>query len=136
MRVARAPDILRGRAELHRSRKFGNQRPRIGADDVRSQYAVRRFVGEDLHEPICLAHRAGARIGGEREFADVVGDTCGFQLFLVLTDRGDLRPSIDHAGNGAVVYVPRLPGQPFGKCNAFLSALCASIGPAMASPIA
>ena len=54
----------------------------VGADDVHAEHAVGLGVGEDLHEAVGLLIGLGAAIGGERKFADIVGDAGGLQFFL------------------------------------------------------
>ena len=91
MRVAGAGQIFRRAAEFHQHAGFGDQFAGADAEDVNAEHAVGRGVGENLHEAVGLAHRARAAIGGEGEFADLVGDALGLQLFLGRADRGDFR---------------------------------------------
>ena len=88
-----------------------------------TEQSIGGLVGEDFHKSIGVAHRSGAAVGGEGEFADFVGDVTGFQFFLGLADRGDLRPGVNHAGNGVVVHVPGLPGEDLGHGDALILAL-------------
>ena len=65
----------------------------------------------------------GAAVGGEREFADLVGDAGGLQLLLGLADRGDLRAGVDHVRDDVVVHVAGLAGEDFGDRDALVLGL-------------
>ncbi len=140
VRVARPRHILGRRAEFHRGDQLRDQRAGIRADDVRTRAGdrgrlARRAVSQS--RPSRPSHaRAHSRWNGN--FANVIGHPGSLQLLLGLTDRRNLRPRIDHARDRAIIpHALPAASEAFGQCHAFSSsALCASIGPAMASPIA
>ena len=90
------------------------------ANDVDAQHLVGRGIGEDFHKAIGVLHGAGAAVGGEGEFAGLVGDACRFQLFLGLADRGDFRRGVDNAGNDIKIHMAMLASHDFGNGNAFV----------------
>ena len=69
MGVAGARDILGGTTEFHRQRRFGDQRPGLGAHDVDAEYAIGRGVGQHLGEAVGVADGFRPAVGGEREAA-------------------------------------------------------------------
>src|SRR3546814_1209209 len=86
-------------------RSLVNQAAGIGADDVRAEYAVGLLVGKDLDETFGRVVAARAAVGGEGKFAHPVCDPGLLELLLGFADRGDLRRSIDNAGNRVIVDV-------------------------------
>ncbi len=55
-----------------------------GRDNVHTQHAVGFLIGEHLHKPVGCAVGAGTAIGGEREFANIIGDAGAFSSSSVL----------------------------------------------------
>ena len=90
--------------------------PRMCTPSTRSVLASARI----LTKPSVVEIDLGAAIGGERKFADIVGDAGGFQLFLGFADGGDFRIGIDHVRNHVVVHMAGLAGEDFGDRDAFL----------------
>ncbi len=78
-------------AELHQDCGFRDQLAGVGANDVDAEHTIRRGVGENFDEAVGHVNGLGAAVGGEREFADVVGDACGFKFFLGLADARHFR---------------------------------------------
>ena len=63
--------LLRGALHFQRQNRLGDQLGRIRPDDVDAQdFSVLR-IGHDLDEAFVLADDAGARVGGERELANL-----------------------------------------------------------------
>ena len=89
--------------------------PMICAPSTKSVCLVRQH----LHEPVRHVHRPGAAIGGE-------GGTCpprysmpaAFSSSSVAPTDGHFRPGINHARNGVVVHMARLPGDDLGHGHA------------------
>ena len=79
--------------------------------------------------PSTGALAAGARVGGERESADLHATLLLFQLFLGLADRSGLGRGVDDARNGVVVDVRRLARHRFDRGDAFLLGLVRQHGP-------
>ena len=101
---------------------------------MRAEQSIGRLVREELPEPVGVAHRRRAAVRGEREFAEL-RPAGGFQLLLGQADPGDFGPGVDEPGNEPS-YMTRLARKRSGESTPSSSALCASIGPAMTSPIA
>ena len=90
-----------------------------------------------LTKPSVVAHRAGAAVGGEREFADVVGDAGSLQLLPRSRRRRRLRATCRRcSGSPRSSRGPAWPARISASATPSSSALCASIGPAITSPIA
>ena len=130
MGVAGAGEVLGRAAELHQNRDLVDHLAGAKAHDMPAEHAVAGGVGEDLDEAVGVAHRPRPPVGGERKLADLVGDALGFQLFLALADRGDLRAGVDDVGNDAVVHVASLPRQHLGERDAFVLRLVGQHRPA------
>src|ERR1700736_4312514 len=109
MGVAGARDVLGRRAELHGDRRFGNHVPGVDAEDVHAEHAVAFRVRQDFHEAVGGVVDLGAAVGGEREFADVIGDAGGLELLFALADRSEFGKRVDHVRYHVVVHVTRLP---------------------------
>ena len=82
MGVAGAGEIFGRTAEFHQHGDFVDEVARARADDVGAEHLVGGGVGENLDEAVGMADRPGAAVGGEGEFADVVGRACRLQLLL------------------------------------------------------
>ena len=57
-----------------------------GAENVHAEHAVGLGVGEDFHKAFGVAHRPGAAVGGEGEFADLIVDAVRLELLFGLAD--------------------------------------------------
>ena len=49
------------------------------------------LVDEEFNQALRIVVRLCSRVGDHRERSDLVGDSLGFELFLVLSDPCDLR---------------------------------------------
>ena len=96
---------------------------------------------------ICLC----SRVGGEWEFTNLVSNTSSLEFFLVLSDPCYLGVSVDYRGDSIVVDVSVTGLDEFNSSDSYLSilvhvstdmdlpsssALWASMGPKVTSPIA
>ena len=96
---------------------------------------------------ICLC----SRVGGEWEFTNLVSNTSSLEFLLVLSDPCDLGVSVDYRGDSIIVDVSVTGLDEFNSGDSYLSvslsmcwemnvpsssALWASIGPKVTSPIA
>ena len=91
MGVAGARDVLGRSAKLHGDRRLRDHGLGVGAENVHAEHAVGFGIGEDFDEALRRQVGAGAGIGAERKFADLVGDAGGFKLLLGFADGGDFR---------------------------------------------
>ena len=86
MGMAGARQILGGTAELHQYGGFVDHFAGLAADNVHAEHPVGFRICENLHETFGGLVDLGTAVGGEREFADGVGDSGLLQLFLGLAD--------------------------------------------------
>ena len=82
--------------------------------------AVCFLVGKDFNKPVRREIRLRAGIAHEAELAHLVSAALILERFFGLADRGNFWPSIDHAGDNAVIDMARLPRQHFGHGHAFI----------------
>src|SRR3546814_15817308 len=87
---------------------------------MRGEYAVGLLGGKDLDEAFGGVVSARAAVGGEGKFAHPVCDPGLLELLLGFADRGDLRRSIDDAGNRVIVDVAGLTGEHLDADRAFV----------------
>jgi hypothetical protein len=153
MRMVRPRNILCARAVSDRNDTLRNHLPRVGPNNVHAQNFPCLLLDEHLHEPLRVHVGLGARVGQERELADLVGHTRGFEVLLRLPDPRDFRVGVHDRGDGVVVDVSVRRGEVLGGCDACArvscgervksgtvnepssSALCANIGPKVTSPM-
>jgi hypothetical protein len=55
-------------------------------NDVDTENAVRLLLAKELHEALSIEVGLGTRVCSEREFANIVFHTSGFELLLGLAD--------------------------------------------------
>ena len=77
----------------------------LRTDDVHPEDAVRLRLDEELDLTLGVEVRLGARVGEEREAADLVLDAVLLEFLLRLADPCDLGVRVHDARNGAVVHV-------------------------------
>src|SRR6185437_8712506 len=123
MGVAGAGDVLRRRPELDGECCFCDQVSGFGAQYVHAQYAIRLRIGQHFREAVRCRDGLGARIGGEGEFADLVGYSGGFQFLFGFADTCHFRRGVDDGGNGVVVHMPRAARDVLDTGNAFVFGL-------------
>src|ERR1700722_3874048 len=128
MGVAGTGDVLGRGAEFHGDGRLADHVAGVGAENVHAEHAVGLGVGQDFHESFGGQVHLGAGIGGEGKFADVVGDTGGFELFFGFADRSDFRIGVDDVRNDVIVHVASLAGKDFGNRDAFLLRLMGQHG--------
>ena len=136
MGVTSASDVLGGSAEFDRQRRFRDHRPGVRSNDMDANHAVGRGVGQNFNKAFGVGIGPRPRVRREREFSDPVVDGGCLQLVLGFPDAGDFGPRIDDAGDRVVGDMRLLPGEALDARDPSSSALCASIGPRMTSPIA
>mmetsp|Transcript_21198 Transcript_21198/g.50243 ORF Transcript_21198/g.50243 Transcript_21198/m.50243 type:complete len:262 (+) Transcript_21198:120-905(+) len=118
--VARARDVLGGRAVLDPEHALGDHLARVVRDDVHAEDLVRLRLGHELDEPVRQRVCARARVGHERELADLVLDARRLCLILRHANVGHLREGVDHAGDRLVVDVAVLARDVFNDGDALL----------------
>ena len=116
----RDADVFGAAAVLHGQHHFAEQIGHVRADHVAAEDLVGVLVHDELHEALCLAHRARLAIRAEREFAHAIGTAARFHFLLGESHGGQLRPRIHDVRNRAVVHVHRLPGDHFGGDHTLL----------------
>jgi len=119
MRMTRPRHILRRSTILDSQDALGNHLPRIRADDMDAQDAIRLSISDELNHAVGLEVRLGARVGGEGEGAGLVLDARGLDFGLVLPDPGHLRVRVHDGRDGAVVDVAVAFGDVFDGRDGF-----------------
>lgn len=120
MGVAGAGDVFAAGAEFYGHCEFGDDCAGVGAYDVRAEDFIGGGVGEDFDEAFGFIHCAGAAVGGEGEFADLVLDVGFFEFFFAFADGCGFGPCVDDAGDGVVIDVAGLACHDFGADYAFV----------------
>lgn len=88
-------DVL-GRSLVLLSKNSGsNHFTSIGTNDVATQDLVGLLLYNELDETIGVLVGLRSRVGSEGELSDLVFDTSGLELLLVLADPGDFRVGVD-----------------------------------------
>src|SRR5439155_4488250 len=108
--------------------RLGNQVGCARSEDVDSQHTVRVRVGNDLDPTVDFIHATGPPIGREWKLADAIFLAALLGLFFGQPDAGDLRPGINHAGNGVVIDASLLSRQALGETDAFVLGLVGQHG--------
>src|SRR5271166_6373660 len=99
MRVNNVRQLLRCALQFQCDHRLGNQFGGSRADDVYPKDFAVLGIGHNLDESIVLAHDAGARVGGEREFADFDLIALFFGLGFRQPHATDLRMAVGGVGN-------------------------------------
>lgn len=103
--VARPGNVLAGSTVLDGEGGLGDHLTGTGADDVDSENAVSLGISNELDDTLSVEVGLGAGVGAEGESANVVLDTGGLDLGLVLANPGNLGVGVHDAGDGGVVDV-------------------------------
>lgn len=103
--VARPGNVLAGGTVLDGEGGLGDHLTGTGADDVDTENAVGLGISNELDDTFGVEVGLGAGVGAEGERADVVLNTGGLDLGLVLADPGNLGVGVHDAGDGSVVDV-------------------------------
>jgi len=103
--VAGTGNILAGGTVFDGKGGLSNHLTGTGSDDVDTENAVGLSIGNELDDTLSVEVGLGARVGAEGERADVVLDTGGLDLGLVLANPSDLGVGVHNAGDGGVVDV-------------------------------
>lgn len=103
--VAGTGDILAGGTVLDGESGLGDHLTGTGSDDVDTKDTVGLSVGNELNNTLSVEVGLGTGVGAEGEGADIVLDTGGLDLGLVLANPSDLGVGVHNAGDGSVVDV-------------------------------
>jgi len=103
--VARPGDVLAGGTVLDGECGLGNHLTGTGADDVDTKDTVSLSIGDELDNTLSVEVGLGTGVGAEGERADVVLDTGGLNLGLVLANPRNLGVGVHDAGDAGVVDV-------------------------------
>src|SRR5271166_1786434 len=95
--------MLRGALQLESDYRLSNQLGRVGPDDVDAQDLAVLLIGDDLDEAVVRAHDAGARVGGERELADLYVVPQFLRLGFRQAHAADLGMAVSRVGNAQLV---------------------------------
>lgn len=98
-------DVLAGGTVLDGKGGLSDHLAGTGSNDVDTQNAVSLGISDELDNTLSVEVGLGTGVGAEGESADVVLDTGGLDLTLVLADPGDLGVGVHNGGNGGVVNV-------------------------------
>ena len=131
-------DILGGGAELHGHRHLADHLAGVGADDVDAEHAVGRDVSASIFtKPSvwCIALARPLAVNGNLPTLVLDAGRASTPL-RVLPTQAISGLGVYHVRNHAVVHVPGLAGEISATATPSSSALCASIGPAITSPMA
>src|SRR5205814_5057121 len=97
----------------------------VRADDVGTEDLAVFRVADDLDEALGFSRRAGASVGGERKFADLVVDLLFLDLRLGKADRSDFWMAVGRVRYVAVIHLVHvlLAGEKLGEHDAFALSL-------------
>src|SRR4051812_4230226 len=105
MSMADARHVLRGCTKFDGCRQFGNKRASIWTNHMRAEQAVGCLVRQDLYKPVHVTHCPRTPIGREGKLANGIGYARSLKFFFGLSNRSDLRPSIDNARDRIVIHM-------------------------------
>merc|ERR1719180_637530 len=107
MSVANTGDVFAGGAVFESKSSFVNHLSSSWSNNVRPQKSVCGLLPKDLDQTISVIVALGSAVGGKGELSNVVGNSVGLQLLLVLANPGHLGVGVDHAWHAVVVDVNR-----------------------------
>merc|ERR1712172_78448 len=102
---------------------FVNHLSSSWSNNVRPQKSVRGLLSKNLDQTISVIVALGSAVGSKGELSNVVGDSVGLQLLLVLADPGHLGVGVDHAWDAVVVDVNRTPDHSLAADNGLVLGL-------------
>src|SRR5262245_16295406 len=98
MSMTGSSEILRSATKLHQYGRFVNHFARFTPDNVNAEHAVGLRISENLDETFSGLIHLGTSVCGKWKLTNGISDARLFQLFLGLTDRGDLGRGIHDTG--------------------------------------
>ena len=105
MSMTRPSNIFSACTIFHGQGRAGNHFTSVRSDDMHSKNLVRLLLDDELHRSFHILVRLRARVGEERELANLVPGAGLLELLLGLADPGDLWVRVDDRGNRVVVDV-------------------------------
>merc|ERR1719180_265905 len=121
--VADAGNVFAGGAVFKSKSSFVNHLSSSWSNNVRPQKSVSGLLPKDLDQTVSVIVALGSAVGGKGELSNIVGNSVGLQLLLILANPGHLGVGVDHARHAVVVDVNRTPNHSFAADNCLVLGL-------------